>query len=252
MNEKIRVEDSNLKPFTEGSITKTSFDISERDFIPTSEVIYLEPSEKLTWYINGNAGDSFSTRLSFKGGGHDHDIGTNNVLATGLVSPNKGTVGSNNKAVQVYTAPEVCGEITDTTIIGNTTKIITIIVSVPDLVPLKNSKGLVLVGKTSKHKSNHWGKVKLCKAISELGSSFYDEFKKHLYINDMSLQFGGLFDIKGNFKAPHKTHLNGEHVDINLTTMNEKEKKFFEIRAKELGFIVEVHRNPIHWHLKIT
>jgi hypothetical protein len=39
-----------------------------------------------------------------------------------------------------------------------------------------------------------------------------------LSINDMSLIRGGLFDIRGNYSTPHKTHRTGESVDINKDT----------------------------------
>lgn len=35
-----------------------------------------------------------------------------------------------------------------------------------------------------------------------------------VYYNDMSLPYGGLFDIRGDWRNPHITHRNGNIVDM--------------------------------------
>jgi hypothetical protein len=40
-----------------------------------------------------------------------------------------------------------------------------------------------------------------------------------LNINDISLERGGLFDIKGNWSPPHKTHREGRDTDVRSWTI---------------------------------
>ena len=90
--------------------------------------------------------------------------------------------------------------------------------------------------------------------LEDLAAAYYDEYGINLYVNDMSLIEGGLFDIKGNWKTPHVTHRGSRQVDIHRTSMTEAQRTFFEQKAEDLGFTVEVHPNNgsgFHWHLII-
>jgi hypothetical protein len=77
-------------------------------------------------------------------------------------------------------------------------------------------------------------------------------FKKKIFVNDMSLIDGGLYDIYHNWMPPHITHRDGRRVDINSTSMTQAEKDFFRQVAIQVGFrSVVLETNPEHWHLEI-
>ena len=74
---------------------------------------------------------------------------------------------------------------------------------------------------------------------------------RQLWVNDMSLECGGRFDIGKDgetkklipFVPPHATHMFGEKVDINFTKgrMNPKQEAWFELNATKYCQNVERH-----------
>ena len=81
-------------------------------------------------------------------------------------------------------------------------------------------------GKTTAHKNNHYGSMTLRNAIGNVVSDYYKEFGcykpvagrhrgwQKVGINDMSLPYGGIFDLNKNWKGPHFSHHKGNAVDI--------------------------------------
>lgn len=232
----------------------TSFPITaEGVLVAAAEANSVQPGGTVTWYLNGPPGTSFSTRLSFDGGGgHSHGAGSSDPVAAGTISPASGTLQGPypQNLRQTFRAGETCGQVRDTTVIGNQTFVNPIVVAIGGLQALTASTGVVLVGSTSSHPSNHWGTPGLCNAIRQLGAAFHQQFNGPIYVNDMSLVTGGLLDINGNFRTPHITHRDGRHVDMNWSSMSEAQRQWFKARAEQLGFHVELHENPTHWHLR--
>ncbi|MEN8191430.1 MAG: hypothetical protein ABFS12_01355 [Bacteroidota bacterium] len=74
--------------------------------------------------------------------------------------------------------------------------------------------------------NNHFGTADVVNRIKRIAKSWdkkYSEKEIILEINDMSLPFGGKFDYKGNWEAPHSSHREGVNVDIrsyNITISN--------------------------------
>ncbi len=68
---------------------------------------------------------------------------------------------------------------------------------------------------------NHWGTRNIDKAILNLSLAWYNKFSNIpvLSINDMSLPFGGKFDINGMWDGDHKTHRIGNCVDTQSRLM---------------------------------
>ena len=232
---------------------KTSIDLSEESeiYFIENEVVNLMPGESMVWELSGPAGTKYESKLEFQGGGgHSHGIGSTSSRAVGKISPKSGTIKNTRKIEQTFKAGKVCGIVKDTTVMGNTVIVKTYHVAIPGLVPFKKVKGVILVGETDKHPSNHWGTPASIEAIKSIGEAYHKKFKKHIYINDMSLPTGGVFDIKGNFTHPHKTHKEGRHVDINWSSMTEEEAVWFEKKSTEIGFKVDLHGQPKHWHLR--
>jgi hypothetical protein len=108
-----------------------------------------------------------------------------------------------------------------------------------------------LVGDKTIHPDNHYGTQKLIDAIKAIAKAYGEahdrgEFNdkngkkppyKKLYVNDMSLKWGGRYDCahKDNgtvatqpFKGPHEEHMFGEEVDIQTKEMNSKQEAWFD------------------------
>jgi hypothetical protein len=99
-------------------------------------------------------------------------------------------------------------------------------VKVPGLSLLPSNGNYVKVGGTSKHfgppglqtDNNHYGTDYTISAIMSIAGLYKEEFQRRLLINDISLPYGGLFDINGDWQTPHKTHREGKNVDVDDKT----------------------------------
>jgi len=127
-------------------------------------------------------------------------------------------------------------------------------VLVPGLEVLTAGSGYNLVGETDAHPYNHYGTPQMNKSLINLATNYNLSCPKAdtLYYNDMSLEWGGLFDINGNWKAPHTTHRYGTEIDISKRFITKSNRKrFIEIACK--NFMVRSEgdeTNEIgHYHL---
>jgi len=247
-------EDALFGRTSKDTVTRTTFPIiGEGVLYPKRGDHNLQPHGTKTWYVSGPEGNTFSTALTFEGGGgHSHNVGSNDPRATGTMNPPSGTITGEypQNIPQVYRAGATCGRVRDDTTVGGTAYQEFYNIAIGGLQALSESTGVVLVGSTGTHPSNHWGTPGICGAIRTLGAAFHAQYTKPIYVNDMSLQTGGLFDIQGNFASPHQTHQDGRHADMNWSSMTEGERIWFKAKAEEIGFHVEVHPSPNHWHLR--
>ncbi|HKU14046.1 MAG TPA: hypothetical protein VJQ52_06595 [Steroidobacteraceae bacterium] len=235
-------------------VSRTSFPIDNNSrFVPKAEANAVRPGKQIRWYLNGPAGTKFKTTLIYQlSGGHAHGVGTVSKFAVGEITPVEGTLQGPppQNQVQIYTAGPTCCQILDRTTIGDTTKEFLVTVALGPFEHLSATTGISLVGATAMHPSNHWGTARLCNALRTLGVAFFTKFGRPIYVNDMSLQSGGRFDVAGQFVSPHQSHMDGRHADINRTSMSNEEQQWFSSRAKELGFLLEEHGDPAHWHVQ--
>ncbi|MDQ7772675.1 MAG: hypothetical protein RDU13_04020 [Elusimicrobiales bacterium] len=76
--------------------------------------------------------------------------------------------------------------------------------------------GYDLHGSTQAHPKNHFGTVRMINTLVKLGG----DWKKacpaagNLSYNDISLPWGGLFDINYNWQPPHEEHKHGINIDV--------------------------------------
>lgn len=224
-----------------------------------SRELTIPPSEVIEIFSNGEPGTRVSQRLTFiGGGGHAHDINSTDSRATGVITPETFTL--NAPYPQNFKSSYVCGEVSGDILVeqtavdpfGNTyLATCTFRLGISGLQRLTSSPAISLVGKTSKHPDNHYGTTDMCAKISALAAAFHSKFNKPIFVNDMSLSSGGLFDINGGFTTPHSTHRLGTNVDINYSSMCDDERKFFQSEGERLGFRVVAHGSPVHWHLTL-
>ena len=130
-------------------------------------------------------------------------------------------------------------------------------VVVPGLIQLSTGTNYILWGETENHPYNHFGTKKLINTIIEIANEYKSYFpnSKSLYINDISLPWGGLFDINSDWKSPHVLHRCGNQVDIRkIMIPEENRRKFIEIVCKKTGFLLSEGDEPIeapHYHISI-
>lgn len=117
---------------------------------------------------------------------------------------------------------------------------------------LSAGSGYTLVGATAKHGTNHFAVPEVLSAIPLLASDYRAEFPKDpsLLVNDISLRYGGLFDIGGDWAAPHITHRSGYHVDMQKSTIPAAHQARFEELAAKHGARILVEGT--HYHLDFT
>lgn len=246
---------------TEGASAVSFFPIYEGSVLPRFSSANFELSipagPVATANFSSQEGARVTQRLVFVGGGgHSHGQNTMDPRAVGSVSPRSFTlIGQYPQNMEVtYSCGDAAGtvywEVTFDLPDGRVDVLyININGSVSGLQPLASSQSIVLVGPTPSHPSNHFGTPTLCTGIASLAAAFYGKFNKPIYVNDMSLVGGGIFDINANFAPDHITHRQGRNVDINHSSMTEDQREFFRSTAEALGFSVSAHGTPVHWHL---
>jgi len=94
----------------------------------------------------------------------------------------------------------------------------TITVKVPNLLQFGEIGSYTLTGETINHVNNHYlinqqAINSLLGASSAFGNSKWNT-SGEMRLNDMSLEWGGLFDISGQWRTPHNSHRTGRDVDI--------------------------------------
>jgi hypothetical protein len=104
-----------------------------------------------------------------------------------------------------------------------------------------------LIGSTMSHPINHFGKPSTITTLKQIAWDYYLEFSTYsafskLEVNDMSLRWGGLFDIGGNWRPPHSEHRYGRQADLRriiwspsgqmIYMPKEQEDKLVEIACK--------------------
>lgn len=117
---------------------------------------------------------------------------------------------------------------------------------------LRSSSNYHLIGSNSKHPSNHWGTQGTINSITSIAAEYRAKTGDRLYLNDMSLTWGGIFDISGNYAPSHNEHRNGRKIDIAATPSTLKhETEFIKILRKyTTNYILEGRANSRHYHVR--
>jgi len=156
-------------------------------------------------------------------GGHNHSNVTPERPVGSFAAP-QCTTGPTGECSVTYTASAVSGSEElyafleeDHTIDAMTE----VLVRVPGLVKFADSLTYRLTGKTDYHPNNHYlsQSPQIQISVFSVAFEYVELFQGTLGLNDMSLEFGGLFDIgpaSGPFwSTPHISHRIGKSVDIN-------------------------------------
>lgn len=77
-------------------------------------------------------------------------------------------------------------------------------------------------GTNINHADNHTATFSTAIRVAMMAKDYYDATETTLGINDMSLPWGGLFDICSDWAKPHGLHREGKSVDIDGSARNKK------------------------------
>jgi hypothetical protein len=190
-------------------------------------------------------------------GGHNHPApqASQHAGALGTLDPATCVTDDNGRCRVTYTAPEAAGRIfIMAEVDGARSFPHGVTVRLSGLQPLEASPGLILIGDTNTHRENHYGTPRTLEALRNIGDEWvrlYPNPNDRVGINDMSLEWGGLFDIHSTWAPPHDYHRTGENVDVR--TVDKNKKQLYDLRKiiRRQRCTIYEHRppDPPHWHL---
>ena len=188
-------------------------------------------------------------------GGHVHS----SDRPTGSFTRLFGTVDPHTGLLEtVFTAPEASGIIT---IYGEAFHPLTFVrseeftigVGFEGLVELPDSDQYLKIGSRPEHPDNHFGTSTLVTRMQELAVAYREAYPDAtpLEYNDMSLEFGGVFDLNKNWAPPHRGHRTGVHVDLRTRTIPDSALRELRLLAPKFGLKVfdETKTPNPHFHL---
>jgi hypothetical protein len=183
------------------------------------------------------------------GGGHEHGArpaGTfvqvgEDVSVDGYPGGSAGsmtlTLSEAGEAQAIYRTSGVSGWERIRAVVANggqvATETASVAVRVKGLQETTGGSSMAFIGVTSRHPDSHWGAGGMGLALQELADSLasiarfieslpepfrkrYGRFPSVLAVNDMSLPWGGLFDINAEWVNPHMEHRNGLDADVDV------------------------------------
>ena len=210
---------------------------------------------------------SFFRNLPEYGGHKSHDYPVPNLTTPNgddLPNPvNTGSVAVNTDYAFEWVAPAFATRITEEVswsgaCSGVQTEVIA--AKVFGLVPMPEggaAKGYSLVGDDQWHPDNHNVTAQFEAPLQQIGLEWHKTCPNSasLLYNDMSLPWGGVFDLNRDWKSPHKSHMFGDNVDISKKWVRKGD------RAKLLGIMcqyADVHSEGDaagevpHYHLTLS
>jgi len=184
-------------------------------------------------------------------GGHDHDDASRPI---GSFDPSSGNTGADGLLAIIFSAPNVGGIdiVTLTGVLQDGTPITPGVfdfgIEVTGLVDLGAGANYDLVGATANHDDNHYGTGTFNSSLVILANSYAAAFPgSRLAYNDMSLVTGGLFDIAGGWRNPHRSHRLGVDLDLRLVAPSRRPALQQLILQSGISIII-VEGN--HWHIR--
>ena len=206
-------------------------------------------------------------------GGHVHaDPAAPRPL--GQFDPAFGNSGSNGFLDTIYTAPEFSGiwemRVTGVGPAGEAVAPFesTIFIRVPGMQEFLPGANYNLVGQTSSHPANHFGTSTFNAAITRIANAYVATFPgEKLDYNDMSLKFGGMFDLcavrlassscltlvtaDSPWQLPRKAHRFGIAVDTPIPNTPARRTLLEHLLLVQEQFVL-IWPESDHWHLRQT
>lgn len=185
--------------------------------------------------------------------GHNH---SNSSRPKGTFVPESGNTGS-ARLQTTNTAPAVAGQVEieiHCSLPNSTcnTGVITGAVKISGLIDLESvgSASFTPVGGLPghpEHPVNHYGTPTMVQSVVKLANDYKSKYGDALAYNDISLRWGGIFDLHQDWQKPHKGHNLGTHLDVGLVPPERRSTLLHQAWSNNLGVLIE--SSPPHWHL---
>lgn len=188
---------------------------------------------------------AFFRNLPTFGGHMNHEYPVPNLATPSgddLSNPvNTGSLAVNTDYTFDWVAPAFATRITEEitwsgSCSGTQTEVIDAKVSgLVSMPPGGAAKGYSLVGGNQWHPDNHNVTPQLEAQLQQIGLAWHKACANSaaLPYNDMSLPWGGVFDLNGDWKSPHKSHMFGNNADVSKKWVRKGD------RAKLLGIMCQ-------------
>ena len=194
---------------------------------------------------------------SVNDGGH---VGHTGVRPLGEVTPENVSIDGEGVASAQFTASHFGGDIRIIATVGDLSKNKIIQVRVPDLKRVTAGDGYEMAGPTSEHPVGWYATSSTKTNLESIGKAYKEKYDTEentgfegelLRYNDMSLIYGGKFDLDGDWctDSDHRAHRVGTEIDLG-------HKNVPSTRMKDLEKIVEANNGKIvkrytnHWHVR--
>ena len=150
--------------------------------------------------------------------GHEHSEGMPTTVPIGGPACQRNIPGNTPVSWQFLT-PEFASELKATlSLSGWCSETIeqTAIVAIAGLEELGPSPHYVLEGEKPWHPWNHYAVPQFRAQLDQMAAAWNLEcpFSEVVHFNDMSLPWGGLFDVNQNWRLPHRGHRYGTNADV--------------------------------------
>ena len=210
-------------------------------------------------------------------GGHGHHDANR---PKGSVPPS-GVTDANGEIKLTFQASEVAGSHTITATCNdcsNKTANKKVDVLVPNLTPIspnppRNTDGSYMYAFTAvdpghigtsggRQRGEYYLTTQAIANLVELVTEFASEGWGIIGFNDASLNWGGVYDLRNNWRTPHSEHREGEEIDISfkragnfISPSKQKQffKKFCEDKKAEIPFSILHHYDLLpHFHIRLV
>lgn len=229
--------------------------VAVNDEVGSLETQQMRPGGSVNWHFWGPAGATVTIELIRAGnsGGHDHGGATSDSLAVGTVAPARFVLGNNypQNVRVVHRAADVCGTVVvrarfsqgTPNVIDNHDEVL-----IPGLVPIAASQGLKLKPPTADHRSPYWALPGFRDKLVRLATDYFAKTGKAITVTDASLQWGGRFDLRADWRPPHHEHTDGRTADLRKFDMTAADQSAFKGIAAQVG--ITVLEESDHWHVR--
>ncbi len=187
--------------------------------------------------------------------GHISHSGTRPL---GMLTASDGTTNSQGSFQTTYTAAIFAGEVKISATVDNSPSANSILmdVAVESLNELGAAADYALIGQTTSHPSNHFGTQTAVTNLPLIASDYITQFPgaNILQYNDMSLVFGGKFDLDNDWcsSCDHSEHRIGINCDVSSSNVPTSRWSALTAIFAQRGSpnYLDETADRHHWHLR--
>jgi len=147
-----------------------------------------------------------------------------------------------------------CPSYNDSTTVDFYYAIVGSVVLGPDIVELGPGTGYTLKTPTAQHPDAYWGLAEMTQALQAVAAEYADSVSgSTLGFNDMSLGYGGTFDLSLNWNPQHCGHQVGNELDFRCKLLNGTQQRIARFFFEKHNFAPKAELEGTareHWHVK--